>query len=44
MKNSMDSKYPAIADLVKAKLYTEHDKLSEEERKERSRSFNSPEF
>lgn len=44
MTNSMGSKYPARADLAKANPYTERDKLSEEEREERSRKFNDSLF
>lgn len=44
MTNSKGSKYPTRADLAKAKPYAERDKLSEEERKERSRKFNDSLF
>lgn len=44
MTNSTDSKYPTRSDLAKANPYTERDKLSEEERKERSWKFNDSLF
>lgn len=44
MTNSTDSKYPTRADLAKANPYTERDKLSEEEREERSQKFNDSLF
>lgn len=38
--NSMVLKYPTRSDAARASPYTERDKLSEEEKTERSRKFN----